>query len=222
MSRLGRAASFYSRWARLYAVVADRTPGIRRIRSRAVELLDVDPDATIVEMGCGPGPNVPHFRRVVGEGGAIVGIDIAMGALQRARQRALARGWERIHVVCADATRPPIVRADAIVGAFVLGMFDDPAEAVNAWCDTVGPGGRICLIDFLSSDRQYAPIPNLVLRGILLVSVPGRTRFSRGMLDLLDTRVTRGNDVVRDRCSDHHVERHWGGIVRIHVGTVDA
>lgn len=220
MSRERRADAFYSRWARVYELIALRTPGIRGIRREAVGRLDPPSGGIVTDMGCATGPNFGYLRDAVGPDGAVVGVDVARGALGRASASIDRSAWDNVHVVAGDATRPPIVRADAVFAGFVLGMFARPADAVSHWCDLLGAGGRIGLLDFVPNDRWYAVAPNLVLRGLILASAPGRVRFRRDAMKLLASRVEAGHDVLEARCTDRVVTTHWGGIVRIHTGTV--
>lgn len=220
MSRVQRADSFYSRWARIYEVISSRTPGIRAVRASAATILSPPAGGTVIEMGCATGPNFPYLRSEVGPAGTVVGIDVARGALRRSQLRIARSEWENVHSVRGDATRPPVRSADAVIGPFIVGMFDDPATTVHGWCDLVGEGGRVCLLDLAPSDRWYGPLPNLVLRTIVHASAPGRLRFRWDATRLLAERVTAAQSVLRERCHDRSGSEHWGGIIQITAGTV--
>ncbi|KTG26207.1 class I SAM-dependent methyltransferase, partial [Haloferax profundi] len=139
------AQSFYTRWATLYDTIARRTPGVGRLRHDAADALGVDAGDTVVEMGCGTGANLPYLADRVGPEGTVVGVDFAPGVLDVARDRMAAS--PNVHLVRADATRPPLTDVDAVLATFVSGMFADPADVVSSWADLVGPGGRLCLVD---------------------------------------------------------------------------
>ena len=141
MADIGPVTTFYGRWARVYDLVARFTPGIGSIRKRLATDLQLDPGETVVEMGCGTGANLPYLRERVGPSGTVVGVDITPGVLTHARDRVRRRGWSNVHVVRGDAIRPPIERADVIVGTFVVGMLEDPGDAVARWCDHLETGG---------------------------------------------------------------------------------
>ena len=158
------AQRYYGRWARLYEVV-DSLPGLRSWRAKSVELLNVAPDDTVVEMGCGTGANVPYLRERVPDG-RVVGVDLTREMLAQARDRDERTG-DGVGYVQADATRPPIRAADAVLATFVVGMFDDPAAAVDRWCDLVGSGGEVALLNFQRSERALAAPLNLVFEGFV-------------------------------------------------------
>lgn len=220
MSRLDRADAFYSRWARVYDLVARWTPGIRHIRQQAVDHLDPAVGETVLDMGCGTGPNFPPLRERVGPAGTIVGVDVAEGALTRAAGTIDRAAWENVHIVRGDATHPPVASADAVIAGFVLGMFENPASAVHDWCDLVDPGGHVALVHFAPSERRDAPLGNLLLRGIILGSTPGRRQLGGEAMALLKRRVAAGHDALASRSRDLERSTHWGGIVQLRVGTI--
>lgn len=215
-----RADDYYTRWATLYDQVARRTPGIDALRTAVMEQFDPPAGGTVVEMGCGPGPNFPHLREAVGPEGTVVGIDVAGGALHRADRLIARRGWANVHPIRGDAKRPPIVDADAILATFVVGMFEDPVGVVDDWCDFVGPGGRVGFLHFSRSDRWHAPIANAGLDLLVTVSTPGAIRFRPGRSRELDRRVSAATERLADRCADIETNRAWGGLIRIDSGTV--
>lgn len=220
MNRGERADEFYTRWAFLYDFLARRTPGIARLRCQTVAALRPPESGTVVEMGCGPGPNLPYLRKEVGPSGSIVGIDIARGALRRAHRRIVRRRWGNVHILCADATRPPIDAVDAVFAMFVVGMFDSPGDVVDEWCDTIGPGGRIGLVHFAKSDRWHAGLSNAVLDLLIVASTPGSLRFRRSASSTLDRRVSEAHETLETRCIEHSSHTTWGGLIHVHVGTV--
>ncbi|MES3160186.1 MAG: methyltransferase domain-containing protein [Halorubrum sp.] len=157
------AAAFYSRYAGLYDRIATGTPFIGRFRERVVDALDPSWGDVVVEMGCGTGANLPYLRDRVGPGGVVIGVDVSPGVLARARERVGQTGWQNVHVVRADATRPPfhaaadaagtgagiddhlesgISEVDAVVATFLTGMLSDPAAAVDDWCRLVADTER--------------------------------------------------------------------------------
>ena len=103
-----RAGEFYSRWAGLYDRLATDAPLVARLRDAFVGALALTTGDVVVEMGCGTGANLQYFREAVGNGGAVVGVDVSAGVLERAQSRIDRAGWENVHVVRADATRPPV------------------------------------------------------------------------------------------------------------------
>ena len=211
---------FYGRWARLYDLVARRTPRIGGLRARTADALDLSAGETAVEMGCGTGANLPHLRERVGPEGRVLGLDFTRGVLDRAAADIDRRGWENVHLARADVTSEPLCEpVDGIVASFVVGMLADPAGAVERWCDHLRPGGRIALLNAARSERWYGPLVNAPFRGLVIVSTPGDRPSAAH--ELLDRRIEAAHDALRRRCTDVTHEEHALGIVRLTAGTVE-
>ncbi|MHC3378525.1 class I SAM-dependent methyltransferase [Haloarcula sp. H-GB5] len=212
------AQSFYGRWAQVYDWVAN-APGVASWRDRAADSLALAPGNTVVEMGCGTGANVPHLRERVAPAGRVVGIDVTQKMLDRARERS-ARTGESVHYVQADAARPPIREADAVLATFVAGIFEDPAAAVDAWCDSVGTGGRVALLNFQRSPSALAAPLNLVFEGFVRLSAPGTRLSTRSHASAFERRVRAARDRITERTVDRRYETMAGGFAGLLSGTV--
>ena len=216
------AQEFYGRWARLYDVIARRTPGIARLRARVANVCRLEPGDTVVEMGCGTGANLPYLREAVGPTGTVVGLDFTDGVLRRAR--AATVGYDNVHVLRADATAPPIERGvDAVIATFVVGMLEDPVEAVDEWCDLVEPGGHVVLANAARSDEPYALAVNAVFRAVVVLSTPPTTqlRYEEDLVRKLDERIGAAHERLRDRSSAVAHETHLFGTVRLTGGRIE-
>jgi len=66
---------------------------------------------------------------------------------------------------------------DAVLATFVVGMLEDPADAVDDWCDIVGSDGTVVLANAARSREWYAPPVNAVFRAIVVLSTPPTTRL---------------------------------------------
>ncbi|MBX0302290.1 class I SAM-dependent methyltransferase [Haloarcula salinisoli] len=216
--RAPTSGEFYERWATVYDRVA-RLPGLRSWRGGAVDALDLAPGDTVVEMGVGTGANVPELRERVGPGGRVVGLDITAEMLRTARRHPERTG-AGVDYLRADATRPPVRRVDAVLGAFVAGIFPDPAAAVDAWCDCVVPGGRVALLNFQRSDAVLGAPLNLAFEGFVRLSSPG-TRLSGGShADAFEARVAAARRRLTERTVDRRYETFGGGYLGLVSGTV--
>jgi len=223
--------SFYGRWATLYDGIARYTPGIGRLRREAVSALDLDRGDTVVDLGCGTGANLPYLREAVGPSGTVVGVDLTRGMLARAQRLVDANGWRNVHVVQGDATRPPVPDGvDGVLASFVVGMLDDPASAVDGWCDLVRPDeatanadpGHVVLVDGALSDRAVARPVNAVFRALTVLSTPPtfEFRYDPSLHDVLRERVHAARDALRDRASATYHREHLLGVVRVTGGRI--
>jgi ubiquinone/menaquinone biosynthesis C-methylase UbiE len=211
------AQTFYGRWARLYDLVARYTPGIRRVRRRAVAACRLEPGDTVLEMGCGSGANLPLLREAVGTEGRVVGLDFTRQLLDRGRALVGANtggwgvppGYDNVSFVQGDATCPPVDGpVDAVLATFVVGMLEDPAGAVDDWSALLGDGGHLVLLNARSSQRRVASVLNPLFRAIVVLSTPPTTqlRYDRDMVAALDERVTTAHELLRetaDAIADH-------------------
>lgn len=209
---------FYARWARLYDLVA-AAPGVQSWRQRAAAALELDPGETVVEMGSGTGANVPWLCEQVGPDGRVVGIDATRGMLVRAREHE-ARTAPGVHYLLGDATRPPVAGADALLGTFVVGIFADPAAVVGRWCDLVGPGGRVALLNFQRSEQALAAPLNLAFEGFVRLSAPGGRLSRSSQAAAFEERVATARETLRARTDDAHFESFAGGYLGLVSGRV--
>jgi len=208
--------SFYGRWARVYDWVAT-APGVESWRTRAAEACALEPGDTVVEMGCGTGANFRHLRERVGPEGDVVGVDVTREMLRRASERVDRAGWENVHLVGADATRPPVEGpVDAVLATFVVGMFPDPRPAVARWVDALAPGGRVVLLNASRSERPVARPLNLAFRAFVRAAAPG----DRGVSPTrsLERRVAAARDQVRTRCGPTGFEEFGVGYLGLQWG----
>jgi ubiquinone/menaquinone biosynthesis C-methylase UbiE len=213
------ADTFYGKCAGIYDSVAT-APAVGPWRARCVAELDLSPGDTVVDMGCGTGANVPYLREEVGPDGTVVGVDLVGAMLRQARQRAEANGWENVHVVQGDATRPPVETADALVSTFVVGMFDDPAATVRSWVRSVRPGGRVALLNATRSDRLVCRPANLGFRAFTRLTAPGhRLRLHSPTRDL-ERKWDDSVDALFEGTVDHVEDRLGLGFVVLASGRV--
>ncbi|MFB6223853.1 MAG: class I SAM-dependent methyltransferase [Haloarcula sp.] len=212
------ARSFYGRWTAVYDRLAS-APGVATWRDRTADSLALKPGDTVVEMGCGTGTNVPGLRERVGPSGRVIGLDVTRKMLDRAREQP-SRTGEGVDYVQADAARPPVCGADAVLATFVTGIFEDPSAAVDAWCDSVAPGGRVALLNFQRSESVLATPLNLAFEGFVRLSAPGSRLSRRSHASAFERRVASARKCLTERTVDRRYETMAGGFVGLLSGTV--
>jgi len=210
--------NFYARWTTVYDRFA-RVPFVCSWRAAAADALELARGDTVVEMGCGTGANVPELRERVGSAGRVVGLDITAEMLRRAGEHADRTG-PGVHYLRADASRPPISAADAVLATFVAGVFPDPAAAVDAWCDCVRPGGRVALLNFQRPESALTTLLNLAFEGFVRLSAPGSRLSGRSHADAFEQRVAAARRRLTERTVDRRYETFAGGYLGLVSGRV--
>jgi ubiquinone/menaquinone biosynthesis C-methylase UbiE len=214
----GAAQQFYARWARLYDLLA-RAPGVRSWRAHAADALALEAGDTVVEMGCGTGANFPYLRERVGPGGRVVGVDLTPGMVGVARDRVVRAGWDNVAVLAGDALRAPLCEpVDAVVATFLVGMLEDPAAAVEGWCDALRPGGRLVLLNASRSPHPAAAPLNLLFRLFVRAAAPGGRTTRGSPAAELESRVDAARDALAARATRYEEERLGLGYVRLVSG----
>lgn len=210
---------FYSRIAFPYDYFAGSVifDGIRR---EAVSMLDLRPDATVLDIGCGTGGNIPFIAEQLGPEGTYVGLDAAEGMLRRAAQRETASD---AHLLQGDARDPPVEGGfDAILVTFVTGVLDDPAAAVKQWLSLLGPEGRLVLLDAAGRPDSSTPVDWGFRAFVRLAAPPGtRNRFDQSPHGMLIERVDGAHDALRREATVEAAATRWRGFVRLTAASRD-
>jgi ubiquinone/menaquinone biosynthesis C-methylase UbiE len=141
------------RWAPSYdLVVTLLTLGRSRVmRQRTVDLADLRPGETVLEIGCGTGAVARAARARLGPGGHVFGIDPSGEMIAVARRKA-ARERLQIDFRVAGIEALPFPDASVDVALSSLMMHHLPADLKRTGLSEVRrvlkPGGRLVIVDF--------------------------------------------------------------------------
>lgn len=145
-----RVYDWWSRHDRAYGLFVDafllgRTDEFRR---RTVEALALEPGDSVLDAGCGPGPNFELLADAVGSEGTVVGVDASPGMVTRASERGETLAPETA-VLGADAATLPLrdARFDAACATLSLSAVPDVPAVVDGLHDALRPGGRLAVLD---------------------------------------------------------------------------
>jgi ubiquinone/menaquinone biosynthesis C-methylase UbiE len=162
-----QTANWYDRLSRWYCTIAGRWEA--GAREAALEMLLLRPGERVLEIGTGPGQDLPDLLSNTGSQGYVAGLDLSSGMLAQARANieqsvSQKEGLQaRIGLVQADAVCSPFSSGcfDAIYMSFVLELFKAPEiPRVLAECRRLlRDGGRLGLASMNEQDD-----PNLVYR----------------------------------------------------------
>jgi ubiquinone/menaquinone biosynthesis C-methylase UbiE len=149
----GRAGE---RWVRLQETLDGHLEVFERaLLARAAPA----PGERVLDIGCGCGHTAIEVARLVGEGGAVLGLDVSGPMLARARER--GAGLPQLGFEQADASRfVPPSPASLLVSRYGVMFFDDPARALANLHAMLAPGGRIAFVCWAPfADNPWMRVP---------------------------------------------------------------
>lgn len=123
------------------------TPDMRAQREEVINLLQLLPGETVLDIGSGPGFLATTMADLVGKAGEVYGVDISQELLVLATERYKHQsGLKFLH---ADARSLPFPDAcfDVVVVTQVLEYLQDVRSALLEMRRVLRPGGRVLILD---------------------------------------------------------------------------
>jgi len=199
------ALARYDVGARFYDIVSFERPVYRPARVRAIELLDLAPGATVLDIGCGTGLNHPLLAERIGPTGRIVGVDASESMLAQAARRTCVAGIELVQADVADLGAVLAGhRFDAVIATYALSIIEDWRSAWEQSMELLAPGGRAAIVDLA--------MPTGAAR---LLSPAARFACFTGGVDLMRRPWT----LVTDHLREATLETRMAGHTVVAVGT---
>jgi demethylmenaquinone methyltransferase/2-methoxy-6-polyprenyl-1,4-benzoquinol methylase len=131
-------------------------------RTRAVELLDLQPGDVVFDVGCGTGLCFAQLAEAVGGAGRVVGIEQSIDMLKAAQERVDAAGWSNIDVVLGSVEDVGLPwMGDAALFCFTHDVLRTRA-AVDNVVSHLRPGGRVAAVGPMWAP-WWAPGMNLLI-----------------------------------------------------------
>jgi SAM-dependent methyltransferase len=153
------------------------------------------PDATVLDVACGPGNVTRALAEGMTEGGLVIGADASATMLERAVEDTPVRpGEAEVAYVRCDAIDLPFRQNtfDAVCCYGALYLFEDPWAAIGSMARVLRPGGHIVV---LATRRPRLP---LVGEGMGALSrLTGIRMF--GQTEIADALLKAGFSAVRRR-----------------------
>jgi len=160
-------------------------------RDRMIDALDVPPDGSVLEMGCGTGRNLIAAGRRYPRAG-LYGFDISGEMLKTAR-RNVGRSGLDIRLAEGDAcvfdpeAAFGIARFDRVYFSYTLSMIPDWTTALAHGLALVKDGGRLSVVDFGFCEGLGAPARALLHGWLSWFHVTPRAGLEAEMARLAQT-----------------------------------
>ena len=179
-------------------------------RDAAAELLLTaapQPGEVVLDIGCGTGRFTRDIAQTVGPEGEVVGIDISVPMLERARAESTL---PNVKFVCADASShlfPPTY--DLMISRFGTMFFDEPIAAFRNLATAMNRKGRIVFICFRGmAENEFAMVPYEATKSLFPTRplsdpyAPGSFAFadSKRVAAILDDAGFRDVEIVPCNC----------------------
>jgi ubiquinone/menaquinone biosynthesis C-methylase UbiE len=158
-------------WATLYDVMFALVTGGRErtLRARIVALVDLQPGAHVLDVGCGTGGLAIAAAERVGPTGTIHSVDASPEMVARARHRVARAGVPvAVELAPVEALPYPAGTFDVVLSSLMLHHLpeDVRAQAFAEIRRVLRPGGRLLAVDFEPPRSRVArAITRLMLTG---------------------------------------------------------
>jgi predicted methyltransferase len=125
-----------------------------------VAALRLPPDATVADLGCGPGYFTTRLARAVPQG-IVYAVDVEPAQLDRLNERTREQGLENVVPVLApvDDPRLPSGRIDLLFVCDTYHHFGDRPRYLGKLRKCLRPGGRLVVIDYFKRKLPVGPPP---------------------------------------------------------------
>jgi O-methyltransferase/aklanonic acid methyltransferase len=137
-------AAVFDRAATVYDTAI---PFFARFGRRLVELADVQPGESVLDVASGRGASLIPAAEAVGADGRVVGVDLAPAMVDLLRSEVQSQALAQASVIVGNAARLdfPDNDFDVVLCGFTLMLLPEPRKAAGECARVLRPGGRIAV-----------------------------------------------------------------------------
>jgi ubiquinone/menaquinone biosynthesis C-methylase UbiE len=141
----------------------------RAFREKLLDPAKLQPDESVLDVGCGTGTLAIAAKRRVGPAGMVYGIDASPEMIARANKKAKKAGVDVVFKNALAESLPfPDGQFDAVLSTVMLHHLPKAArhEAVREMRRVLKPGGRLLAVDFVkASGHRRGPLAHFHRHG---------------------------------------------------------
>lgn len=128
--------------------------------AEVVALLQVEPGATVADIGAGTGYFEPYLSKAAGPSGRVLALDIEPDMVRYLRERGAREGWTNVdaQVVAGDEPHLPAAKIDRILIVDTWHHIPDREAYAKRLHDALAPGGFVLVVDF-TKEASHGPPP---------------------------------------------------------------
>ena len=150
----------------------------------------IKPGDTVIDLGSGAGNDVFVARRLVGEAGRVIGIDMTESMIERAQENTKKLGYQNVEFRFGEIENLPVDdnTADVVISNCVLNLVPDKLKAYREIYRVLRDGGHFSISDVVltadlppalqSAAEMYAGCVAGALKKDVYLSIIKKARFA--------------------------------------------
>lgn len=128
-------------------------PTLHPGRVEALKKMNIQPGDSVLEVGVGTGINLPLYPSSC----KVVGVDLTLNMLEKARDRVSEKGLRNCRVLEMDAAAMsfPDESFDIVYAPYLISVVPDPVKVAQEMKRVCKPGGRVVVLNHFKSSNRF-------------------------------------------------------------------